>query len=106
MTLGPSSTQYFAEQGGVGAAGAVGPGGAGAFPFPALAEEEMVVMKEPATRQQKDYMKAEPGSAWNNKKAQEDYSRAMDNVVDRDFNLSEWESLYRHLLRRSTDVVG
>jgi hypothetical protein len=94
MTLDPTSSQYFDAQGGSGPAGAAaGPGGA--FPFPALAEEELVVMKEPATRQQKDYMKAEPGSAWNNKKAQEDYSRAMDNVVDRDFNLSEWRKTAR-----------
>ena len=29
-----------------------------------------------------------PGSAWNNRKARDDYARAMDVVVDRPFNLS------------------
>ena len=29
-----------------------------------------------------------PGSAWNNRKARDEYARAMDSVVDRTFNLS------------------
>ena len=32
---------------------------------------------------------AEPGSAWNNRKAREEYARAMEQVVDKNFNLSE-----------------
>ena len=31
----------------------------------------------------------EPGHAWKNKKAKDEYSRAMDQVVDRNFNLSK-----------------
>lgn len=30
----------------------------------------------------------EPGHAWKNRKAREDYSRAMDQVLDKSFNLS------------------
>ena len=41
------------------------------------------------TQAQKDYLLAEPGSAWKSKKAVEEYRRAMENVVDQDFNLGE-----------------
>ena len=32
--------------------------------------------------------RSQPGWAWKNKKAQEEYVRAMDSVVDKGFNLS------------------
>lgn len=35
----------------------------------------------------REYAAAEPGSAWHNKRAQEDYQRALESVVDRDFTL-------------------
>ena len=31
----------------------------------------------------------EPGYAWNNKKARDEYARSMDQVVDKGFNLSK-----------------
>ncbi|KAL9617263.1 MAG: hypothetical protein Q9160_007944 [Pyrenula sp. 1 TL-2023] len=31
-----------------------------------------------------------PGADWNNKRAQEDFQRAMENVVDKDFSLKEF----------------
>lgn len=31
-----------------------------------------------------------PGSGWNNKKAQDDLNRAMESVIDQDFNLAEF----------------
>ncbi len=31
-----------------------------------------------------------PGSGWKSKRAQEEYHRAMDSIVDRDFNLREF----------------
>ena len=31
-----------------------------------------------------------PGSGWNNKKAQDEYHRAMENIVDQDFSLQEF----------------
>lgn len=31
-----------------------------------------------------------PGAEWNNKRAQEDFHRAMENVVDKDFSLKEF----------------
>lgn len=31
-----------------------------------------------------------PGAAWKNKRAQEDFQRAMEGVVDRDFSLKEF----------------
>ncbi|OJD15581.1 hypothetical protein AJ78_04171 [Emergomyces pasteurianus Ep9510] len=34
--------------------------------------------------------RAEPGSSWNNKKAEEEYQRALEMVVDRDFSLKEF----------------
>ncbi|EDN03658.1 predicted protein [Histoplasma mississippiense (nom. inval.)] len=34
--------------------------------------------------------RAEPGSSWNNKKAEEEYQRALEIVVDRDFGLKEF----------------
>ncbi|PGH18577.1 hypothetical protein AJ79_00356 [Helicocarpus griseus UAMH5409] len=34
--------------------------------------------------------RAEPGASWNNKKAEEEYQRAMEAVVDRDFSLKEF----------------
>ncbi|OAX79733.1 hypothetical protein ACJ72_05944 [Emergomyces africanus] len=34
--------------------------------------------------------RAEPGSSWNNKKAEEEYQRALEIVVDRDFSLKEF----------------
>jgi hypothetical protein len=37
--------------------------------------------------QERDLGKDEPGSEWKSKRAQEDYQRAMESVVDRDFNL-------------------
>lgn len=33
--------------------------------------------------------RTEPGSSWNNKKAEEEYQRVLEMVVDRDFSLSE-----------------
>ena len=41
------------------------------------------------TQAQKDYLLAEPGSAWKSKKAMDEYRRAMESVVDQDFNLGE-----------------
>ena len=35
----------------------------------------------------REYAAAEPGSAWRNKRAQEEYQRALESVVDRDFTL-------------------
>lgn len=32
----------------------------------------------------------EPGASWNNLRAQEEYARAMENVVDQGFNLRKW----------------
>ena len=32
----------------------------------------------------------QPGYAWKNKKARDEYQRALEQVVDRNFNLSEW----------------
>ncbi|OJD25448.1 hypothetical protein ACJ73_03180 [Blastomyces percursus] len=34
--------------------------------------------------------RAEPGSSWKNKKAEEEYQRVLEMVVDRDFNLKEF----------------
>ena len=33
---------------------------------------------------------AKPGSGWNNKRAQEEFQRAWDNVLDKDFSLREF----------------
>ncbi|KAL1957816.1 hypothetical protein VTO42DRAFT_5534 [Malbranchea cinnamomea] len=54
------------------------------------AGEGVTKTMEPATLAQKDYVNAEPGSGWNNKKALEEYHRALESVVDRDFNLDEF----------------
>ncbi|MCJ1364097.1 hypothetical protein MMC16_003206 [Acarospora aff. strigata] len=35
-------------------------------------------------------MAHEPGAAWNNPRAQEEYARAMENVVDKNFSLREF----------------
>ncbi|KKZ61890.1 hypothetical protein EMCG_03589 [[Emmonsia] crescens] len=34
--------------------------------------------------------RTEPGSSWNNKKAEEEYQRVLEMVVDRDFSLKEF----------------
>ncbi len=35
-----------------------------------------------------------PGSGWNNRKAQEDYQRAVETLVDRDFSLKQFGDLF------------
>lgn len=34
----------------------------------------------------------EPGACWNNKKVKEDYQRAIHQIEDKGFNLSEWRA--------------
>jgi len=53
----------------------------------AAAVGEQVVTREP-TRMMETGNK--PGAAWNNPRAQEEYARAMESVVDQKFNLREW----------------
>ena len=36
----------------------------------------------------------EPGALWNNKKAIEEYRRALGQIEDNNFSLSEWDNLY------------
>ncbi|MCJ1384268.1 hypothetical protein MMC17_007384 [Xylographa soralifera] len=47
----------------------------------------------PSNEEQKDAEK-EPGWAWKNKKAMDDYQRAMDQVLDKNFNLREFGDLF------------
>lgn len=49
------------------------------------------VGEHPATREssRKMEMADKPGAAWNNPRAQEEYARAMESVVDQKFNLRE-----------------
>ena len=46
--------------------------------------------QRPGETRNGDSEKYVPGAAWTNKRAQEDYQRAMDAVVDRDFNPREF----------------
>lgn len=41
------------------------------------------------SQQQKQKQK-QPGESWMNKRAEDDYQRALEYVVDKDFSLSEW----------------
>ena len=44
--------------------------------------------------------KSEPGWAWRNKKARDEYARAMDQVVDKGFSLSEYsDNAYKARLK-------
>ena len=45
--------------------------------------------KEKAAEQGRTDIRNEPGAAWMNKRAEEEYQRAMEYVVDRDFSLSK-----------------
>jgi hypothetical protein len=45
--------------------------------------------KDKAAEQGRTDIRNEPGAAWMNKRAEEEYQRAMEYVVDRDFSLSE-----------------
>ncbi|KAL2361768.1 hypothetical protein RJZ56_005336 [Blastomyces dermatitidis] len=40
--------------------------------------------------QSSEISRAEPGSSWKNKKAEEEYQRVLEMVVDRDFSLKEF----------------
>ena len=61
----------------------------------AAAVREQTVMREPSRKME---MGDKPGAAWNNPRAQEEYARAMENVVDQKFNLSEWDLWYRGIM--------
>ena len=52
----------------------------------AVAVGEQAVTRESSRKME---MGDKPGAAWNNPRAQEEYGRAMDNVVDQHFNLRE-----------------
>ena len=39
-------------------------------------------------------LRGEPGASWMNKKAEEEYKRAMESVIDQDFSLSEFSSFF------------
>ena len=44
-------------------------------------------------------------AAWKSKRAQEDYQRAMDFVVDKDFNLGMWCTIYLACARLDCSMV-
>ena len=47
--------------------------------------------------------KAEPGWAWKNRKAMDEYNRAMEQVVDKNFSLSEY---FRHVSYKFPALTG
>jgi len=53
-------------------------------------EAERPVNGTKGARPFKDDEQDQPGGKWKNKRAQDEYSRAMESVVDKDFNLREF----------------
>ena len=47
--------------------------------------------------------KAEPGWAWKNRKARDEYNRAMEQVIDKNFSLSEY---FRHLFYKTPALTA
>lgn len=56
-------------------------------------------------QQTREQQQQQPGASWMNPRAQEEYNRALEHVVDQDFNLSEWSFFFSFSLGGS-DISG
>ncbi|PWY80579.1 hypothetical protein BO70DRAFT_396874 [Aspergillus heteromorphus CBS 117.55] len=75
--LSPPGSQTQTQTSTLGGQGSFGPG---AFTDSPLAQQQ----------QQQPLDQQAPGASWMNKRAEEEYQRAMEYVVDQDFNLDEF----------------
>ncbi|KAL1964712.1 hypothetical protein VTN77DRAFT_6738 [Rasamsonia byssochlamydoides] len=73
--LSPPGSQTTLQHGGTGAAG-----------FEKIGESQTPTDGKAQTTEQKE----QPGASWMNQRAQEEYQRALESVVDKDFSLQEF----------------
>lgn len=56
-------------------------------------------------QQQQQQSKEPPGASWNNQRSQEEYTRAWDSVVDRDFSLRKLEEDSIPMLYQADEIL-
>jgi hypothetical protein len=88
--LSPPGSQTASHHGGLGEPSTIG------SPTASFDQQGRAKTSNPQQQQQQQQQqpKEPSGASWNNQRAQEEYTRALESVVDRDFSLRKFQEIY------------